>query len=293
MDTLTSLRVFREVVERNSFAAAARHLGISTAMASKHVAALERRVGALLLNRTSRQQSLTEAGMLYIAQCSEALDLLDTAEASINRSSDTPRGTLKVTAPVWCASTRFINALSEYRQRYPTVVVDLRLENKKVDLVQQGFDVALRATGEPDPSLIVRPICPIAFHLVASSEFVSRHGEPHAARDMARYDAILPTYTSREFVTMEGARGKVSFEMRACLKTDDTSLAYRAVHAGMGVAFLPAWLVEADLVAGTLVRLLPDYALPDITLYAAYTSRKYLTSKVRSFIDHFSSALAD
>lgn len=292
MDTLMSLRVFREVVERNSFVAAADKLGISTAMASKHVSALERRVGARLLNRTSRQQSLTEAGIHYFAQCCEALEILDTAEAALSRSTNMPRGTLKVTAPVWCASTRFVAALTEYRRLYPDVTLDLRLENQKVDLVQHGFDVALRATSAPDPSLIVRPICPIAFLLVASREFLDRHGRPRTPADVSRYDAILPTYTSRESVTMNGAGGTVSFQLRASVKTDDTSLAYRMVQAGMGIAFLPAWLVEADLAAGTLERLLPQYALPDITLYAAYTSRKYLTSKVRSFIDHFSQVLA-
>lgn len=293
MDVLMSLRVFREVVERSSFVAAAEKLGISTATASKHVAALERRVGARLLNRTSRQQSLTEAGLLYFPQCCEALEILDAAEATINRSTDAPRGTLKVTAPVWCASARFVAALAEYRRLYPDVIVDLRLENRKVDLVQQGFDVALRASDSSDSSLIARPICLIGFHLVASRDFLDRHGRPASPADISRYDAIVPTYTSGQTVAMNGAGGEVTIHLRASLKTDDTTLAYRVVHAGMGIALLPAWLVEPDIAASSLERLLPEYAPPDITLYAAYTSRKYLTSKVRSFIDHFSHTLAE
>ncbi|AOZ06437.1 LysR family transcriptional regulator [Cupriavidus malaysiensis] len=292
MDTLLSLRVFREIVERGSFAAAADKLAMSTAMASKHVAALERRLGARLLNRTSRHQSLTEAGELYYAQCCEALEIMDAADAAVSQSAAAPRGTLKVTAPVWCASARFVDALADYRRRYPSVLVDLRLENQKVDLVHEGYDVALRATDAPSPALIARPICPIDFHLVASRAFLDRHGWPAKAADIARYDAVLPTYTSRENATLRGPQGQVAVRLRPSLKTDDTSLAHRAVQAGMGIAFLPAWLVEADLAAGSLVRVLPDHELAPITLYAVYTSRKYLAPKVRSFIDHFSHALA-
>lgn len=292
MDTLLSLRVFREIVERGSFAAAADKLAMSTAMASKHVAALERRLGARLLNRTSRHQSLTEAGELYHAQCCEALEIMDAADAAVSQSAAAPRGTLKVTAPVWCASARFVDALADYRRRYPSVLVDLRLENQKVDLVHEGYDVALRATDAPSPALIARPICPIDFLLVASRGFLDRHGWPAKAADIARYDAVLPTYTSRENATLRGPQGQVAVRLRPSLKTDDTSLAHRAVQAGMGIAFLPAWLVEADLAAGSLVRVLPDHELAPITLYAVYTSRKYLAPKVRSFIDHFSQALA-
>ena len=292
MDTLTSLRVFREVVDGGSFVAAAQRLNMSTAMASKHLAHLERRLGARLLHRTSRHLSLTEAGSLYLEQCREALDSLQAGEAAIGCSQEAPRGVLRITAPVWCANRRFADVLAAYRQQCPEVVVDIRLENRKVDLVEEGYDLALRVTREPAPSLIVRPLCTLRFHLVAAPAYLARSGAARAPADVERMDAILPTYTRLDRLELDGPAGRVGLELQAAMKSDDTTLSYHMVHAGLGIAFLPDWLVGDDLQHGALVRVLPGHEAPEMTLFAAYTSRKYLTAKVRSFIDFVSRALA-
>ena len=158
MDRLTSLRVFREVVESGSFVAAAERLAISAPMASKHVAQLEKSLGARLLHRSSRHLSLTEAGQAWYAQSSRALDLLDAAQSAIGQTHEVPRGQLKVSAPVWCATPRFAAVLAGYRERCPEVLVDMHLENRKVDLAADGYDLALRATQELSPALIARPL---------------------------------------------------------------------------------------------------------------------------------------
>lgn len=292
MDTLTSLRVFREVVDGGSFVAAAARLNLSTAMASKHVAHLERQIGARLLNRTSRHLSLTEAGAVYLEQCREALDSLQAGEAAIGLSQEAPRGVLKVTAPVWCANRRFADVLAEYKLKHADVTVDIRLENRKVDLVEEGFDLALRVTRDPGASLIVRPLCSLQFHLVATPDYLKRVGRPKTAADLARLGAILPTYVNLEGLDVTGPTGPTRLHLSAALKTDDTTLSYHAVHAGLGLAYLPDWLVADDLQRGALKRVLPDYAAPVSTLFAVYTSRKYMTAKVRSFIDFLSAALA-
>ena len=178
MDRLTSLRVFREVVEAGSFAAAAARLEISAPMASKHVAQLEQSLGARLLHRSSRHLSLTEAGRAWYEQSGRALDLLDAAEHAIGQKNDTPRGQLKVSAPVWCATPRFADVLAGYRERCPEVLVDMHLENRKVDLAADGYDLALRATQEPSPALIARPLCRLQFHLVASPQCIARACRP-------------------------------------------------------------------------------------------------------------------
>ncbi|WP_244848459.1 LysR family transcriptional regulator [Caballeronia sp. SL2Y3] len=293
MDALTSLRVFREVVEAGSFVKAAERLDISTAMTSKHVANLERQLGVRLLNRTTRHLSLTEAGSVYYEQSREALDILQAAEAAVGAQTAEPKGVLKVTAPGWFANRRFADLLVAYQARYPGVLVDLRLENRFVDLVEEGYDMALRATSEPSPSLIVRPLCTMPFVLAGSRAYLERHGEPRHPDDLARHRMVLPTYTNIESVTLSGPDGAVIVRNQAVLKTNDTSMALQLVKAGIGLAYFPLWIVEAELESGALVRVLPDYAAFAPAVYAVYTSRKYMTTKVRTFIDFLSGALAD
>jgi DNA-binding transcriptional LysR family regulator len=293
MDALTSLRVFREVVEAGSFVKAAERLDMSTAMTSKHVANLERQLGVRLLNRTTRHLSLTEAGSVYYEQSREALDILQAAEAAVGAQTAEPKGVLKVTAPGWFANRRFADLLVAYQARYPGVLVDLRLENRFVDLVEEGYDMALRATSEPSPSLIVRPLCTMPFVLAGSRAYLERHGEPRHPDDLARHRMVLPTYTNIESVTLSGPDGAVTVKNQAVLKTNDTSMALQLVKAGIGLAYFPLWIVEAELASGALVRVLPSHAAFAPAVYAVYTSRKYMTTKVRTFIDFLSGALAD
>lgn len=292
MDRLTSLRVFREVVEARSFAAAASKLGVSAPMASKHVAQLERSLGARLLHRSSRHLSLTEAGETWYGQSAQALDLLDAAEASIGRKNEAPRGTLKVSAPVWCATPHFARALADYRDAYPEVLVDMRLENRTIDLAADGYDMALRATQEPSPALIARPLCRVQFRLVATPALLARHGAPTLPADLVRLGAIVPSYVDIEGLTLKGPGGRQApLRLNPVLRSDDTTLTLHAVRAGMGASFLPDWLVDDDLARGTLVRVAPDFHAPAVTLYAVYTSRQHMAPKLRSFIDFFSERL--
>ncbi|WP_218509350.1 LysR family transcriptional regulator [Variovorax sp. dw_308] len=293
MDRLTSLRVFREVVDAGSFAAAAARLAISAPMASKHVAQLEKSLGARLLNRSSRHLSLTEAGSAWYAQSSQALDLLDAAQASIGQRDEVPRGQLKVSAPVWCATPRFARLLADYRERCPEVLVDMHLENRKVDLAADGHDLALRATHEPSPALIARPLCKVQFHLVAATALVKRVGTPAVPADLARLGAIVPSYVNIEGLSLKAAGGRQApLRLAPVLRSDDTTLSLHAVRAGMGMAFLPEWLVDDDLAQGLLTRLVPDYSAPAVTLFAVYTSRQYMAPKLRSFIDFLAQRLS-
>ncbi|RZI91740.1 MAG: LysR family transcriptional regulator [Variovorax sp.] len=294
MDRMTSLRVFREVVDSGSFTAAADRLSISPPMVSKHVAQLEKSLGARLLNRSSRHLSLTEAGSAWYAQSTEALDLLDAAEAAISQRNEKPRGRLLVSAPVWCATPRFARVLAGYRERFPEVLVDIRLENRKIDLAAEGFDLALRATQEPSPALIARPLCKLQFHLVAEAGYVARVGAPVTPADLAKLGAIVPSYVNLEGSMLKGPGGRQApLRLQPVLRSDDTTLSLHAVRAGMGMAFLPEWLVDDDLAQGRLVRLVPDYAAPAVTLFAVYTSRQYMAPKLRSFIDFLGESLSD
>ncbi|MEB0111918.1 LysR family transcriptional regulator [Variovorax sp. RTB1] len=292
MDRMTSLRVFRDVVESGSFTAAAERLSMSPPMVSKHIAQLEKSLGARLLNRSSRHLSLTEAGTAWYEQSGQALDMLDAAEATISQRNEAPRGRLKVSAPVWCATPRFARVLADYREQYPEVLIDIHLENRKIDLAADGYDLALRATQEPSAALIARSLCKVQFHLVAATRYVRRIGEPSAPADLAKLDAIVPSYVNIEGLSLKGSGGRQApLRLRPVMLSDDTTLTLHAVRAGMGMAFLPAWLVDDDLASGVLTRLVPDYAAPAVTLFAVYTSRQYMAPKLRSFIDFLSDRL--
>lgn len=294
MDTLTSIRLFREVVEAGTFTAAADRLGMSAAMASKHIAHLERELGVRLLHRTSRHLSLTEAGRVYHEQCREALDILSAAEAAVGQQAEAPRGLLRVTAPVWCANPTFAELLLAYQRRYPQVLVELHLENRRLDLVEEGFDLALRATSaDPASSLIVRPLCKVPFVLVGSTAYLDAQGRPQTLAQVERHRLVLPTYVNLERMDVDVPEGRLHLHHQATFKTGDSNLMLQLVRAGMGLAYLPLWLAQDDLKAGTLERVLPELPPPFApTLYAAYTSRRYMATKVRSFIDFLSQALA-
>jgi DNA-binding transcriptional LysR family regulator len=291
MDTLLSLRVFCEIADAGSFVAAAERLSLSAPMVSKHMAHLERELGARLLNRTSRRVSLTEAGTLYYEQCRGALDMLELAAAAIGSSAEAPRGSLKVTAPVWFANPRIVDVLAAYQQKYPDVVLDLRFSNRKVDLAAEGYDLALRVTRDPSPHLIVRKICTIQFYLVAAPAYFARFGVPENIPALANYGGILPSYLSTEGFEFEGPKGKVLIRLAPVMRSDDSTYSYHAVRAGIGIGFLPEWLVGEDLASGRLVQVLPQYHQAPQELYATYISRKYLTPKVRTFIDFLTESL--
>lgn len=292
MDTLLSLNVFCTVVQQGSFSAAARRLDISPAMATKHIAHLEQRLGARLLNRTTRKISLTEAGRLYFERCVDAIDLLAGAESAVTQAQQEPSGMLRITAPVWCANRRIAGILAQYRERYPKVTLDMHLENRRASLVEEAYDLALRATGDPSPSLIVRPLCGVPFPLVAAPAYFARRPRPTSVEALREHVAVLPSYTSMTEVDLRGPQGTVTAHLSPAMLCNDTTLAREAVLAGVGMAYLPAWLVGDDLAQHRLERVLPEYTPPLITLYAAYTSRKFMTLKVRSFIDFLTQHLA-
>lgn len=288
MDTLISLRVFCLVAELKSFSAAAKRLDLSPAMASKHVMHLEDRLGVRLLNRTSRRVSLTEPGLLYLNQAKQTLEGLDEIEAAISNVAVTPRGVIRLSAPVWIASGFFMRILADYHQRYPDVVFDMDLSGRIVNLVDEGFDLALRAssTDRLDPGLLARPLARVEFGLVASPDYLARTGRPACLADLnghalLRYSGMGPSGG----VTLEGSRGRETVSFRTVMQSENETLLHLAALEGMGLVFLPMWMAQADIALGRLELVLQDEATFRTTLHAVYPSRKYLAAKVRTFID--------
>lgn len=285
MDTLVSMRVFCLVAELKSFAAAAQRLRISPAMASKHVMQLEKRLGTRLLNRTSRRVSLSESGTLYFEQARQMLDSLDEVEAAVSKATVVPRGTLRLTAPVWMANAIFAGVLADYQARYQEVRLDVDLSGRLVNLVEEGFDLALRATGAPDEALIARPITSVPFHLVATPAFLKRAGRPKTFADLSGQPLLHYALYPGESFSLNTNGTVETVKLNPVLRSGNETLLHMAALEGMGFAFLPKWLVTEDIASGRLVHVLPDEVIFEGRLLAVYPSRRYLSAKVRTFID--------
>jgi DNA-binding transcriptional LysR family regulator len=286
MDTLMSMRVFRTVVELGSFVAAAERLDLSTAMASRHVMHIEQRIGVRLLNRNSRTSSLTEAGAIYFERCKVVLEDLEATELELRALGTAPRGTLRVTGPSWAAGQRLADLLADYRRRYPDVVLDMSFEDRVVDLVEEGYDLALRAARSPSslsPGLIARPLRPASFYLAASREYLERNGVPTSPEDLGRHDFVAAGNLSS--VTFAAPEGPLEVPMRVVLRYRSVGGVANAIAAGLGVGAVPAIMFEDPVFRSALVPVLPEQSLDDVTLYVVYVSRKYVPLKIRTFVD--------
>jgi DNA-binding transcriptional LysR family regulator len=291
MDTLTSLRVFCRVAELRSFTGAAERFDISPTMASRHVRYLENRLGTRLLNRTSRHVSLTESGALYFNQAKQTLEALEDVEAAVGNTTVEPRGTLKLSAPVWFAAERFSRAIAEFDASYPEVRLDVHLSGRVVNLVEEGFDLAFRvaAPGTLDPGLIARSLADMPFLAVAAPSYLDRAGRPEElcglnGRSLLMYSGAR----SASAVVFNSPDGEATVRFNVAMQSGNESLLHLAALEGLGIAILPEIMVEQDLAAGRLEPVLPGIAELKRKIYAVYPSRKFLTAKVRTFIDFFS-----
>lgn len=287
MDTLLSMKVFRQIVESGSFVGAAERFSLSTAMTSKHLMHLEKHLGTRLLNRSSRSLSLTESGKLFFERCKGILEEVEEAELVVGSVSGVPRGTLRVTAPSWTATRGMVDLVAGYRQRYPEVVIDLSFEDRFVDLVEEGYDLAIRATtDQPPPGLIARPLRPMPFVIAASKEYLRRCGTPQSPEDLAQHDCIM--VGSGQSWHLTGPNGDLEIPARVVLRFGSSmSVAVaHAVCAGVGLASLPRMMFEDPMFKDALCPVLVKHPLRHPHLYALYVSRKHLPLKIRTFLDH-------
>jgi DNA-binding transcriptional LysR family regulator len=286
MDTFLSMKVFRQVVESGSFVGAAERLNLSTAMTSKHLMHLERHLGTRLLNRSSRNSSLTESGKLFFERCKVILEEVAEAELAVGSVTGVPRGTLRVTAPSWGASRAMVDLLASYRQRYSEVVVDMSFEDRFIDLVANGYDLALRATADPLPAgLIARPLRLMPFVIAASKEYLKRCGTPQTPEDLANHDCVMIGNGQSWLLT--GPHGSIEAPARVVLRFGSMSIAVaHAVCAGMGLAALPRMTLEDPMFKDALCPVLTKYPLKQPHMYAVYVSRTHLPLKIRTFVDH-------
>jgi DNA-binding transcriptional LysR family regulator len=286
MDSLLSLRVFAAVAEAKSFAAVADRMDLSAAMTSKHVQHIETEVGARLLNRTSRSVSLTEAGAIYLAAVRPLLEGLDEVGAQLAQSTIDPRGTLKISLPVWMAEPGFVRVLATYRTKYPDVLFDLDLSGRAVNLVEDGYDLALRVSPTLDEGLIARRLSDVTFHIVAAPSLLDRIGRPSVVADLngAPFLAYSPVSTGGRVRLGLGANAP-EVKMIPVMQSANETVLFQAALEGMGIAIMPHLVARAHLDAGRLEHLLPDFPAPLVSLSAIYPDRSFLPAKTRSFLD--------
>ncbi|MBO9357422.1 LysR family transcriptional regulator [Bordetella petrii] len=287
MEHLTALRVFRNIVQRGSFVQAARHMQISPAAASKNISELESYLGVRLLHRTTRRISLTEAGTLYYEQVSRILDDLDEAGRSLAPMQAQPSGVLRVSAPMSLTLTRLSAAIPAFLNAYPGLTLDLHLEDRRVDLIQEGFDVAIRGTDHlEDSSLVARPLTVLPHVLCGAPAYFNAHGVPDTPDALLRHNCLrftLSGHADEWTFRRKGQTARVPVRGRYQV---NSSLALRdALRAGVGLSLVPRTYVEDDLAHGRLRAVLNDWTMIDTYLYAVYPSRRHVAAKVRAFIE--------
>jgi DNA-binding transcriptional LysR family regulator len=286
MDRLTSLTAFVRVVDAGGFSAAGRKLNMSTTMVSNHVQALEDRLGARLLNRTTRKVSLTEIGKGYYDRCVQILADIEQADDIAGALQSTPRGTLRI-----YTNTHLVQFLSpvvaELLAAYPDVKVDLVIGERNVDLIDENFDLAVRMIPSPDSSLIVRSLATWRHVLCCSHDYIDRHGKPEQLADLAERNCIrhvnYPYGDEWRFVDRKGTPATVRVSGNLISNSGDTLRL--ATLAGVGIWLAAGFLVREHLESGELVRLLPEYRPVEFSMNAIYPHRHHLSAKVRTFID--------
>lgn len=286
MDTIDAMRTFARVAQRQGFARAARELRVSPATVTKQVAALERRISTRLFDRTTRRVVLTEAGRIYLERCLECLQAVDDADASISELSAAPRGKLRISAPV-DLQTHLSRILGSFMKEYPQINVDLRLSNRAVDLVNEGFDVAIRAAASLDGPFVARALTTLRFGVYASPSYLREHGRPRKPADLARHRAII-FVEPRPWDTLTFERGdkQVRVNLLPAFATNAGDACREITVAGIGVAAAPAFLMRPAVEDGRLEQVLRECTVvPPARLWAVYPQRRFLPAKVRLFVD--------
>lgn len=286
MDTVTRMQAFIGVVEAGGFSAAARRSARSKALLSKYVKDLEDELGVRLLNRTTRQLSLTEVGQAYYREATEILQRIEDLADSVRDTHREPRGLLRVSAPRSFGDAELGQAIMQFLVEQPQITVDLRLDDRFVDLVEEGFDVAIRITELADSSLIARRLADFRSVLTASPAFLARNGRPRAPADLAGQPGIIDTnYRGRHNWAFVVNGERVTVPMTPRVEVNSPEVARAAALAGLGYARLPWFTAREALADGRLVGLLEDCEPRSSAIYAVYPHRRHLSGKVRVFVD--------
>ncbi|GIU21414.1 LysR family transcriptional regulator [Shewanella sp. MBTL60-007] len=296
MDQLGAMKAFVRVVQTGSFSAAAREQNTTQATISKKVAALESLLGAKLLTRSSRELSMTEVGAVYYENCVAIIAELDEAQAQVRSQQASPKGILRVAAPVVFGCQFIAPILGDFLKSYPEIKVDLMLSDKHVDLVAEGVDVAIRAKQLEDSSLVARHLFDNPLVAVASPQYLNRFGEPKAPLDLKSHNCIV--YSMLKSVNIwhfehSGGSGDIAVPVSGNCRCDNGEAILQLALDGVGIVQLPIWMVDEHIEQGKLKRIMPNYFSHPLPFNAIYPQSRYVPLKVRCFIDYLKQRLAE
>jgi len=295
LDRLRALEVFVEVVKRDGFARAADALDTSPANVTRYISDLEAHLGARLLNRTSRKMSLTESGEALFERAKSILDEVADAESIVSSATLQPRGLLRINAPISFGILHLAPQWPQFTQKYPEVELDISLVDRVVDIVEEGYDLAIRISRSGSSSNAARKLATSHNILCASPEYLQKHGVPKIPADLATHKCIGYTYAANgdQWVLKDDNNQEHSVKTSFVMHANNGDTIRAAALAGTGICRCPTFLSGADLREGKLVRVLPNFHLPDIDVLALYPSRRHLSAKVRVMIDFLVNAFKE
>jgi DNA-binding transcriptional LysR family regulator len=294
VDNLTGMAVFAKVVEAKSFSEAARQLGLSKSAVSKQISRLEERLGARLLNRTTRRLHLTEVGSQFYECCARVVAEAEEAELLVTRHHEAPRGILRINAPMDFGKLYLVPAMPELLGRYPELRIDLVLDDKMVDMIDEGFDAAIRIADMPHSSLIARKLTACTHFVCASPAYFERHGTPQVPDDLKDHNCLIYSYQrgGPDWV-FRGPDGVHHVPVNGNMRVNNGEAVRSSLLAGLGIGYLPAFMVSQNVKSGAMATALDDYIRPDTAVYAVYPHSRYLSAKVRAFVDFMVERLAN
>ncbi|MGR8936061.1 MAG: LysR family transcriptional regulator [Gammaproteobacteria bacterium] len=286
MDKLSAMTVFVRVAKAGSFAGGARDLGISRAMATKHIMQLEHNLGIRLFNRTTRSLSLTDVGMSYLERCQQILTEIEETEAAVTQLQTEPRGTLKISAPLFIGAAHIAPAVAEFLEKHPDLSVDIILQSGVADMVDEGIDVAIHLGAMEDTSLIARKLVSSPVVVCGAPHYFEQYGIPEKPEDLENHSCLVSwAVPPRNKWRFKGPNGEFRIKVSGRMQSNVAGPIRIAAIQGLGLVMLPSYIVGLDILKGRLQTVLENYMPSPLEIHAVYPHRKYLSAKVRVFLD--------
>lgn len=294
MDRLAAMALFVRVAERGSFAAAAEQLGVARSVVTRQIAALETRLGVKLMARSTRRLTLTPTGAAYLEQCRVILNLVEAAETGVAEHHQTPRGPLRLGLPLVFGLKRLLPVLVEFARRYPEISLDLDYTDRRLNLIEEGFDLSVRIADHLEPGDIARKLGACRILAVASPDYLARHGRPAHPTELRHHECLTYTLDPSPATWWFQVEGRLEpVHVRGRISANNGEALMAAVAAGLGIALQPDFIVEPALAAGTVEAILEPFAPPALGIHALLPSNRYLPYRVRVLIDFLASQLRD
>ena len=287
MDTLDGMKTVVAVVETHSFTAASERLGMSKALVSKYVGEVESSLGIRLFNRTTRQLALTDAGRSYYEHSLNLLEQFSAMVDNVTGEQTSPRGLLRISAPVTFGEMKLSPIMPKFLQMYPELNVEVKVTNNAIDMVEEGVDVRLRIGGVADSNMIARHIRTLPLILCASPAYIEKHGMPETPEDISKHACIIDSNfrVGKQWPVISKNGDATTINVNSNIAVNSPKAVQEIAMAGGGIAMIPEFIVEGAIKAGSLISILPDYTTLEFGLFAIYPHRKYVSRKVRCFID--------